>query len=186
MSSAETDHMPLGDVEAAPEIEDKPEDVTKPAEIRNNAPPPSKKSLKRLKKKEKWEKTKMIRRQAEREKYKIKRKQLKEQNLPLPVSRKQLKRNRVDFESDSCRVAIDLSFEDDMTASEMTKCSKQLLRSYTLNRRAEIRMPLYLCGLKDSGPFFDIFKLQDGYQHWDVSLLRVLYKAGPLICLPFR
>lgn len=132
---------------------------------------PSKKKMKQHEKSLKWEKTKMLKRALEKVKTKNMRMKAFENGLVLPMSRKALKKmiQPIDWEADSCKVAIDLSFDDKMTRSEKSKTSKQLLRVYTLNRRAVKQMPIYFCGMKTGTESRDIFNKNDGYQHWDVG-----------------
>lgn len=132
---------------------------------------PSKKYLKKMEKRAKYEDVKKLKRKAEKQKLKLKRLQAKEDGSLMPITRKMLLKTvkPIDFAAESARVAIDLSFDDKMTRSEKTKTCKQLLRVYTLNRRAPQPMPVYFCGMKEGTEQMEIFKRNDGYEHWDVG-----------------
>lgn len=67
----------------------------------------------------------------------------------------------------SIRVAIDLSLDHLMDDRSMAKCIKQVLRVYSLNRRAENPLQLYLTSF-DGRSKQEMVK-HDGYQNWDVS-----------------
>lgn len=77
----------------------------------------------------KWEETKLVKRQKEREKYKQKRLDAIANGLPTRVgpSRKALKRNRMDESKNPFTVAVDLDFDDLMIDKDISKCAKQLL-----------------------------------------------------------
>lgn len=132
---------------------------------------PSKSKMKQHAKSIKWEETKKLKRTLEKLKTKNTRFKAIEAGLVLPVSRKALKKltQPIDWEADTCKVAIDLSFDLKMTLGEKSKTSKQLLRVYTLNRRAVKQMPVYFCGMKTGTELRTVFNKNDGYQHWDVS-----------------
>lgn len=134
-------------------------------------PSPSKKYLKKMEKRAKYEDIKKLKRKAEKQKLKLKRLQAKETGDLMPIPRKLLIKTvaPVDFAAQSARVCIDVSFDDKMTEAEKRKTSKQLLRVYTLNRRAPKPMPVYFCGMKPDTEMYKIFEKNDGFQHWDVS-----------------
>lgn len=146
--------------------EDQDQDVTQQDQ------PPSKKSLKRLAKRIEFERVKKLKRATQKQKLKEKRIRAKEDGTLMPITRKLLLKTvaPIDYTADVSRVAIDLSFDEFMTTSEKAKTCKQLLRVYTLNRRAPIPMPLYFCGMKADSEIMQIFEKNDGYQHWDVRM----------------
>lgn len=134
--------------------------------------PVSKKSLKRALKREDWEVKKKVRRAAERAKAKEKRKEDVLNGVAKKgYSRRSLKWRKVDYKSPTMQVAIDLSFEDLMDEKAIGKCIKQLLRAYTLNRRAVYPSALYFCGLEKAGKQMEILQKHDGFMHWDVGIL---------------
>lgn len=124
-----------------------------------------------MEKRAKYEDIKKLKRKAEKQKLKLKRLQAKETGDLMPIPRKLLIKTvaPVDFAAQSARVCIDVSFDDKMTEAEKRKTSKQLLRVYTLNRRAPKPMPVYFCGMKPDTQMYKIFEKNDGFQHWDVS-----------------
>lgn len=132
--------------------------------------PPSKRYLKKMNKRLQYEDVKKLKRKAEKQKLKLKRLQAKETGELMPITRKVLLKTvqPIDFAAYSARVCIDVSFDDKMTEAEKKKTSKQLLRVYTLNRRAAQPMPVYFCGMKAGTEMMEIFAKNDGYQHWDV------------------
>lgn len=65
--------------------------------------------------------------------------------------------------------AIDLTFDNLMIDKDICKCVKQMLRIYTINRRAPTPVPLYFCGLEQGGRLHKTLEKHDGYQNWDVS-----------------
>lgn len=65
-------------------------------------------------------------------------------------------------------VSIDLSFDDLMIDKDVAKMIKQILRCYTLNRRASA--PLQFSLTNFTGKSQQEMKKHNGYEHWDVSL----------------
>lgn len=150
--------------------EDKPNPVDG-EEKEASTTPLSKKQQKKLLKAEKWQEVKKLKRLKEREKYKQKRKEAIEQGLPTRTgpSRKGLKRNKVEKSSNFLKVAVDLDFDDLMTDRDISKCVKQCLRIYTINRRSEQPCKLFFTGIKEGGKIHECFKKNDGYEHWDLG-----------------
>lgn len=64
-------------------------------------------------------------------------------------------------------ITIDLSFDDLMIDKDIAKLIKQILRCYTLNRRAVQPLQLSLTSLKGSS--LDALEKHNGYENWDVS-----------------
>lgn len=147
---------------------DKTEEVSQDEEVTT---PLSKKQQKKLRKAEQWEGVKKLKRLKEREKYKLKRKEALEKGLPTRTgpSRKALKRNKVEQSSNFLRVAIDLEFDDLMTDRDISKCVKQCLRIYTINRRSQQPCKLFLTGITQEGKIHECFKKNDGYENWDLE-----------------
>lgn len=71
----------------------------------------------------------------------------------------------------SCQVnvSIDLSFDDFMGDKDVAKMIKQILRCYTLNRRATA--PLQFSVTNFTGKSQQEMKKHNGYEHWDVRLI---------------
>lgn len=68
----------------------------------------------------------------------------------------------------SCKltVTIDLSFDDLMIDKDIAKLTKQILRCYTLNRRATAPLQFSLSSF--TGKSRDDVEKHNGYEHWDV------------------
>ena len=64
-------------------------------------------------------------------------------------------------------VTIDLSFDKLMCDKDIAKLIKQILRCYTLNRRA--RTPVQFSVTNFIGKSKEEMKKHNGYEHWDVS-----------------
>lgn len=64
-------------------------------------------------------------------------------------------------------VTIDLSFDDLMIDKDVAKLIKQILRCYTLNRRASAPMQFSLTSFE--GKSKQEMEKHNGYEHWDVS-----------------
>lgn len=68
----------------------------------------------------------------------------------------------------SCKIGItiDLSFDDLMIDKDIAKLTKQILRCYTLNRRAIAPMQFSLTSF--NGKSKTDMQKHNGYEHWDV------------------
>ncbi|XP_058063377.1 tRNA methyltransferase 10 homolog A [Anopheles bellator] len=132
----------------------------------------SKRQRKKMLKLITWEEKKKQKRLKEREKHKLKKEEAIARGLPLRSgpSRKELKLRQIDYSKATCEVAVDLSFDDLMIEKDVAKCVKQLLRIYTLNRRAENPIPLYFTGIVEDGAVRKHLDRYDGYNHWDVRI----------------
>lgn len=69
----------------------------------------------------------------------------------------------------SCKlnVTIDMSFDELMIDKDIAKLIKQILRCYTLNRRAAAPVQFSLTNF--NGKSLEQMKKHNGYEHWDVS-----------------
>uniref|UniRef100_A0A8D8JSL0 tRNA (guanine(9)-N(1))-methyltransferase n=1 Tax=Culex pipiens TaxID=7175 RepID=A0A8D8JSL0_CULPI len=143
-------------------------------------PPMSKRQLKKQLKMQKWEETKKLKRAKEREKMRARKLEAIKAGLPTRTgpSRKELKRNKVDYSRADISVVVDLSFDEMMIDKDVAKCVKQLLRIYTMNRRSERPIPLHFTGIREGGAVERHLKRNDGYQHWDVQ-----FSAGAFVDL---
>lgn len=63
-------------------------------------------------------------------------------------------------------VTIDLSFDELMIDKDIAKLTKQILRCYTLNRRAASPMQFSLTSFV--GKSQSSMEKHNGYEHWDV------------------
>lgn len=102
----------------------------------------------------------------ERAKAKEKRAYARANNLSLGPSRKFLKRSTMAISPCKLMVAIDLSFDDLMIDKDIAKLTKQILRCYTLNRRATAPMQFSLTSF--TGRSRADMEKHNGYEHWDV------------------
>ncbi|XP_055615562.1 tRNA methyltransferase 10 homolog A [Toxorhynchites rutilus septentrionalis] len=131
----------------------------------------SKRQKKKMLKMQQWEIKKKEKRLKEKEK--LKQRKLEAIAAGLPTrngpSRKELKRNKIDYSKSDISVVVDLSFDNMMIDKDVAKCVKQLLRIYTMNRRSERPIPLHFTGIREGGSVEMHLKRNDGYQHWDVK-----------------
>ncbi|XP_069683540.1 tRNA methyltransferase 10 homolog A [Periplaneta americana] len=133
----------------------------------------SKRQLKKLRKKEKWLAYKPLKRAKEKERLKEKKLQARLNNVKLGPSRKELKHSKMSQSNCTVRVAIDLSFDELMNGKEIGKCIKQLLRCYSLNRRAKNPMQFYVTSF--NGKSKEEMEKHSGYMNWDVNFLSESY-----------
>uniref|UniRef100_A0A1Q3EZX0 tRNA (guanine(9)-N(1))-methyltransferase n=1 Tax=Culex tarsalis TaxID=7177 RepID=A0A1Q3EZX0_CULTA len=148
-----------------------PPEPSTPAPTTPGEPAMSKRQLKKQLKMQKWEATKKEKRAKEREKMRARKLEAIKAGLPTRTgpSRKELKRNKVDYSRADISVVVDLSFDADMMIDkDVAKCVKQLLRIYTMNRRSERPIPLHFTGIREGGAVERHLNRNDGYQHWDV------------------
>lgn len=137
--------------------------------------PLSKNQLKKQRKLAEMVELRKLRRQKERERRKEKKAQAKSLGLPSNVgpSRKELKRRQVTVSNqnaaEAIHVAIDLNYDDLMQERDISKCVKQCLRIYTINRRSEQPLRLHFTGIKRDGNIHESFKKNDGWENWNVE-----------------
>nr|CAI5856419.1 unnamed protein product [Callosobruchus analis] len=127
----------------------------------------TKSQMKKYQKCLKWEKLKKEKRAKERLKNKEKKHFAKEHNIDLGPSRKKLKQAKMKDSPCKTSVVIDLSFDDLMIDKDMAKTVKQILRVYTLNRRAKAPMQLHLTSY--GGRSKKEMERHHGYEHWDLN-----------------
>lgn len=103
----------------------------------------------------------------ERAKAKEKRANARANNIELGPSRKYLK--TVTMADSLCKlcVTIDLSFDELMISKDIAKLIKQILRCYTLNRRAAAPLQFSLSNFE--GRSLTEMGKHNGYENWDVS-----------------
>lgn len=131
----------------------------------------SRRKQKKLLKLARWEETKKIKRQKEREKRKERRAKEVELGLPGPCSkRKMLKRNKIDDSPNLVSVAIDFDYDELMDDKDIAKCSKQMLRVYTENRKSSMPIKLHFTSIKGNGRIEKSLSRNDGYKNWDVKI----------------
>uniref|UniRef100_A0A2M3ZJ33 tRNA (guanine(9)-N(1))-methyltransferase n=1 Tax=Anopheles braziliensis TaxID=58242 RepID=A0A2M3ZJ33_9DIPT len=151
--------------QAQPTVDGTPTDETLTVNL-------SKRQRKKLLKLASWEEKKKAKRLKEKEKYKLKKVIAIEKGLPVRIgpSRKELKRRAIDYSQAKIEIAVDLSFDSMMIDKDVAKCVKQLLRMYTLNRRAACPVPLHFTGIVADGAVQRHLSRYDGYEHWDVKV----------------
>ncbi|UYV74819.1 TRMT10A, partial [Cordylochernes scorpioides] len=131
----------------------------------------SKRQKKKLAKKQYWESIKKERRLKEKEKRKLKKKAALEEGRTL-ISRKHLKQAKMSTSSCKIRIALDMSFENQMTERELMKAVKQVSRCYSLNRRVTNPVQLYITSYeKQTEKILSI----NGSKNWDVHLCEKTY-----------
>ncbi|XP_046736443.1 tRNA methyltransferase 10 homolog A [Diprion similis] len=133
----------------------------------------SKSQLKKIKKKEKWLERKVEKRLNERAKAKKRRAIARANNIDLGPSRKALKKSTMADSSCKLTVTIDLSFDELMIDKDIAKLIKQILRCYTLNRRASAPMQFSLTSF--DGKSKQEMAKHNGYEHWDVQFYSESY-----------
>ncbi|XP_016999317.2 tRNA methyltransferase 10 homolog A [Drosophila takahashii] len=134
--------------------------------------PCSKNQLKKQRKLAEFAELRKLRREREREKKKQKRREAKEQGLPVRIgpSRKELKkRQAAESGQPGLSVAIDLDYDDLMQERDISKCVKQCLRIYTINRRSAQPGKLHFTGIRRNGHIHQSFKKNDGWENWHVD-----------------
>ncbi|CAD6208238.1 GSCOCG00003244001-RA-CDS [Cotesia congregata] len=127
----------------------------------------SKNQLKKIKKKEKWLAHKSEKRLKERLKAKEKRAFARAHNINLGPSRKSLKKCTMENSSCKLTITIDMGFDDLMIEKDIAKLIKQILRCYTLNRRAPAPIQFSLTNFNNKSK--EQMEKHNGYEHWDVS-----------------
>ncbi|XP_020298357.1 tRNA methyltransferase 10 homolog A isoform X2 [Pseudomyrmex gracilis] len=133
----------------------------------------SKRQLKKVKKREKWLERKAEKRLRERAKARAKRAFARANNFHLGPSRKFLKQSTMAASTCKLTVTIDLSFDELMLDRDISKVVKQILRCYTLNRRASAPMQFSLTSF--TGKSRTVMEKNNGYEHWDVSFYTMPY-----------
>ncbi|XP_063974831.1 tRNA methyltransferase 10 homolog A [Diachasmimorpha longicaudata] len=133
----------------------------------------SKNQLKKIKKREKWLSRKAEKRLKERAKTREKRAFARANNIDLGPSRKALKKCTMAVSPCKVTLAIDMSFDHLMIDKDIAKLIKQILRCYTLNRRA--LAPVQFSVTSFSGKSQQEMEKHNGYQHWDVNFYSQSY-----------
>ncbi|XP_066588714.1 tRNA methyltransferase 10 homolog A isoform X2 [Prorops nasuta] len=96
-------------------------------------------------------------------------------NLDLGPTRKFLKKSTMESSSCKLTVTIDLSFDHLMIDKDIAKLIKQILRCYTLNRRASA--PLQFSLTSFNGKSKKEMEKHNGYENWDVKFLSDSYMS---------
>lgn len=135
----------------------------------NEAPRPYMKNMMRKwLRKVKWENGKAEKRRKEKANAKERRRKAREENRDLGPSRRALKKMRIEKPKSSIGIVIDLSFEHIMIEKDRFKVIKQILRSYSINRRSKKPVQFHITSLSENTKS-DLSR-HNGYENWDVSL----------------
>jgi len=129
----------------------------------------SKRAMKRMAKRQHWLDTKAERRAAEKVKKKAKVARLREENKISGTYTEFRKRVKQDGSKVKCdlKVAFDMSLGHHMNQRDAGKTVKQVLRSYSHNRRLDRPLHLYMTGL--TGQCETEMGRHNGYQNWDFA-----------------
>lgn len=131
----------------------------------------SKRKQKKMLKLIKWEEMKKIKRKKEKEKQKERRAREVELGIVGPNSkRKKLKANKMEDSLNMTRVAIDFDYDELMLDKDIAKCSKQLLRVYTENRKSTMPIRLHFTSITENSRIKNVLSRNDGYTNWDVKI----------------
>lgn len=137
----------------------------------------SKKQRKRLMKHQMFLEKRKIKRQEKRERKKEEKRKLREERKAdgsealINVAGAFPKRfkSMASKEASSLRIAIDLSFDDFMSDRDMMKLLKQVQRTYSVNRRAEHPVQLYLTSFGDKVKR-KLNEIKCNYEQWDIHI----------------
>jgi len=133
----------------------------------------SKRQRKKLAKRQAWIDSKADRRKEERLRKKRKMEKYREERGGFAesrsASRKRVKRNQVPMADSSCKVGVvfDMQFGNLMHQRDLGKCLKQILRSYSNNRRLQAPLQMYMTSLE--GVVLEEMSKHDGYRAWDMQ-----------------
>lgn len=153
------------------ETESETKQPTKSQEQSDRSEILSKRKQKKLLKMAKWQELKKVKRQKQREKQKERR--IEEVKLGIigpSAKRKRLKANKMDDSPNLVRVAIDFDYDDLMLDKDIAKCSKQMLRVYTENRKSKMPIRLHFTSIKENSRIKNALKRHDGFLNWDVKI----------------
>lgn len=139
----------------------------------NEVPRPyNKNQMRKWLKKVKWENQKAAKRAHEKAKAKVRRIKAREANIDLGPNRKALKKMKLEKPKSSTGVIIDLSFDNLMIEKDRYKVIKQILRCYSMNRRSDKPLKFHITSFGEKSK--TDFARHNGYEHWDVSILRYM------------
>lgn len=136
----------------------------------------SRRKQKKLLKMAKWEETRKMKRLKERAKRKERRVEEVKLGLPGPCSkRKKLKLNKMENSPNLVSVAIDFNYDELMLDKDIAKCAKQMLWSYTTNRKSSMPIKLHFTGIAENSRIEKALSRNDGYKNWDVNIHQKSY-----------
>ncbi|CAH1793835.1 unnamed protein product [Owenia fusiformis] len=151
-------------------------DVSKEKSETSLSPKPmSKKQMKKMQKRLKWDSLKLEKRAKERENLKKRKAEAKERGEPWDKpSRKKLKHNNMATSACKQRICVDCSFSSYMSPKDLGKTVKQLGHSYAANRRMVNPVQFYVTGVRDDVKQ-RLLEYNKDYDKWDVNLLSENY-----------
>jgi tRNA (guanine9-N1)-methyltransferase len=139
----------------------------------------SKRARKKLLKRQQWLDTKQERRAKEKEKRKMKMEKRKEDGVfeeSRNVSRKRLKEAKMAASACKVGVVFDLQFEALMSQRDLGKTLKQIMKCYSLNRRQENPLQLYMTSFE--GRSREDMAKNQGFENWDMNYEKQRYDAA--------
>lgn len=138
----------------------------------------SKKQRKRLVKHQLFVEQRKIKRQEKRQRKKEKKRKLQEERdaegaggetSSMAGSFPKKFKSMSSEDASSLRIAIDLSFDDLMSERDILKLLKQVQRAYSVNRRTEHPVQLYLTSFGDKAKT-KLREIKCNYQQWDIHI----------------
>jgi len=159
-------------------LEAKDQPITSLAED-NVEPTLSKRAQKKLLKRQQWLDTKHERRAKEKEKRKRKMEERRKEGgfeESRTASRKALKHNTMATSTCKVGVVFDLQFEALMNQRDLGKTLKQVMKCYSLNRRRENPMQLYMTSF--TGRVEEDMSKNEGFKNWDMNFRTARYDAA--------
>ena len=145
----------------------------------NVEPALSKRAQKKLLKRQQWLDTKHERRAKEKEKRKRKMEERRKEGgfeESRTASRKALKHNTMATSTCKVGVVFDLQFEALMNQRDLGKTLKQVMKCYSLNRRMENPMQLYMTSF--TGRVEEDMSKNEGFKNWDMNFRTARYDAA--------
>ena len=145
----------------------------------NVEPTLSKRAQKKLLKRQQWLDTKHERRAKEKEKRKRKMEERRKEGgfeESRTASRKALKHNTMATSTCKVGVVFDLQFEALMNQRDLGKTLKQVMKCYSLNRRMENPMQLYMTSF--TGRVEEDMSKNEGFKNWDMNFRTARYDAA--------
>ena len=145
----------------------------------NVEPTLSKRAQKKLLKRQQWLDTKHERRAKEKEKRKRKMEERRKEGgfeESRTASGKALKHNTMATSTCKVGVVFDLQFEALMNQRDLGKTLKQVMKCYSLNRRRENPMQLYMTSF--TGRVEEDMSKNEGFKNWDMNFRTARYDAA--------
>ena len=145
----------------------------------NDEPSLSKRAKKKLLKRQQWLDSKQERRAKEKEKRKRKMEERRKEGgfeESRTASRKALKHNSMAASTCKVGVVFDLQFEALMNQRDLGKTLKQVMKCYSLNRRMENPMQLYMTSF--AGRVEEDMSKNEGFKNWDMNFRAERYDTA--------